>query len=58
MANEKNTEELKLRLPETLHTDLMRLAAAEDRSLSDYVRHVLSRHAYGAARVRDEAEGR
>lgn len=34
MAAEKNSEELKLRLPESLYTDLMRLAAQQDRSLS------------------------
>lgn len=54
MATEKNSEEIKLRLPEALYTDLMRLAAHEDRSLSDYVRHVLCSHTYGALRLRDE----
>lgn len=57
MATEKNSEELKLRLPESLYTDLMRLAAQQDRSLSDYVRHVLTSHTYGAIRLRDERAG-
>lgn len=46
---EKLTEELKLRLPEELYLDLSRLAAQADRKLSDYVRHALTLHAYGAA---------
>jgi hypothetical protein len=44
---EKCTEELKLRLPRTLFLDLSRLAAAQDRSLSDYVRHRLGLDVYG-----------
>jgi hypothetical protein len=46
---EKNTEELKLRVPPTLWLDLAKLAAAEDRSVSEYCRMVLSLHAYGHA---------
>lgn len=46
---EKCTEELKLRVPPRLWTDLAKLAAADDRSLSEYCRMVLSLHAYGYA---------
>lgn len=44
---EKNTDELKLRVPPSLWQDLARLAAAEDRSLSEYCRMVLSLHCNG-----------
>jgi predicted HicB family RNase H-like nuclease len=56
MPIEKKNGELKLRIPESLETDLMRLAAQADRSLSDYVRHVLRSHVYGAMRLRDDEE--
>jgi predicted HicB family RNase H-like nuclease len=46
-TTEKLSEELKLRLPPRLFLDLSRLAAAQDRSLSDYVRHRLSLDVYG-----------
>ena len=36
-----------VRVSEGLELALMRLAAADDRSLSDYIRHVLERHAFG-----------
>lgn len=47
MLAEKKPEELKLRLPPTLLSALSRLADAEDRTLSEYCRMVLSLHAYG-----------
>lgn len=49
MSGEKCTEELKLRVPPSLWTDLAKLAAADDRSLSEYCRMVLNLHAYGHA---------
>lgn len=38
-----------LRVSECLELALMRLAAADDRSLSEYLRLVLERHAFGHA---------
>ncbi len=46
----KLTEELKFRLPERLFLDLSRLAEADNRSVSEYMRHVLKLHCYGRAR--------
>ncbi len=42
-----------LRVPESLETALMRLAAAQERSLSDYVKLVLSHHVFGHAQSID-----
>lgn len=36
-----------IRITESLELRLMRLAAADNRSLSDYVRNVLFRHVFG-----------
>lgn len=36
-----------VRVTEALETTLMRLASQNDRSLSDYIRHVLERHSFG-----------
>ena len=48
MATEKCTRQLPpLRVPETLELTLHRLAARDDRSLSEYIKLVLSRHAFG-----------
>lgn len=49
MSVEKSTEQLQLRMPSSLFLALSRLAAAEDRSLSEYCRMVLSLHAFGHA---------
>lgn len=38
-----------VRVSERLETVLMRLAAAEDRPLSDYIRRALERHCFGHA---------
>ena len=47
---EKCTAQLPpIRVPESLEHALMRLAAHEDRSLSEYVRGVLTKHAFGHA---------
>ncbi len=48
-SSEKSTEQLPLRMPSSLFMALSRLAAAEDRSLSEYCRMVLSLHAFGHA---------
>ena len=52
--SEKCTEELKLRLPENLLLQLSRLAHADDRKLSEYIRFVLSSHVFGHAVRLDE----
>ena len=39
-----------LRIDEALELHLMRLASADDRSLSEYVRLVLERHVFGHSR--------
>lgn len=45
---EKCTSQLPpLRVSESLETALMRLAARDERSLSEYLKLVLSRHAFG-----------
>lgn len=47
---EKRTRTLPpIRLSDTLEATLMRLAARDDRPLSEYVRRVLERHAFGHA---------
>lgn len=53
--HEKCTEEIKLRVTPSLLLALSRLANAEDRSLSEYMRMVLSLHCFGYAHRLDEA---
>jgi len=48
---EKCTAELKIRVPESMRDQIMRLAFREDRQPSEYIRHVLSFHLYGHART-------
>ena len=57
MSSEKSTEQLPLRMPSSLFLALSRLAAAEDRSLSEYCRMVLSLHAFGHAHRLDQGPG-
>ena len=47
MAPEKITEAVKLHLPESMKRDLQDAAMADDRKVSDYIRHVLTYHLYG-----------
>lgn len=48
----------KIRIPDELREALIKLSVAEDRSLSDYVRSVLTLHVYGhVRRVGDGGEG-
>lgn len=54
MTGEKSTEQLPIRMPQSLWLALSRLAAAEDRSLSEYCRMVLSLHAFGHAHRLDQ----
>ena len=51
----KCTEELKLRVAPDLLLALSKLANAEDRSLSEYCRMVLSLHSFGHACRLEEA---
>ena len=53
--SEKCTEQFPLRLPQDLYLSLSKLANAEDRSLSEYCRMVLSLHAFGHAFRLDQA---
>ena len=55
--HEKCTEEIKVRVPESMRDLLMRLSFAADRSPSEYVRHVLALHLYGHARQLAEEAG-
>ncbi len=52
---EKNCEEIKVRVPESLLLALSRLANLEDRALSEYCRTVLSLHAFGHSHRLDQA---
>ena len=48
-----------IRVAEPLEVTLMRLAVQNDRSLSDYMRHVLEKHCFGhAMSVGDTSEDR
>ncbi len=47
MDGDKLTEELKLRLSERVLRELQDLALLADRSVTDYVRHVINLHLYG-----------
>lgn len=44
---EKITEQIKLHLPETMLRDVQDAAMADDRKVSEWVRHVLGLHLYG-----------
>lgn len=55
-ASDKKTEQIKAWVDEKLFVDLNRLAIADDRSLSEYMYLVLSRHAYGNLARRPENE--
>lgn len=56
MAAEKCTRQLPpIRVPESLETALMRLAAQNERSLSEYIKLVLSHHVFGHGSSLDQA---
>lgn len=59
IAAEKRTVSLPpIRVSDTLEGALMRLAARDDRTLSEYVRRVLERHVFGhAGSLPSDAEG-
>ena len=52
---DKCTEELKLRVTPELMFPIAKLANAEDRSVSEYIRTVLSLHAFGHVRRLEQA---
>jgi hypothetical protein len=47
---DKCLDSIKLHLPDGLKRDLQDLALADDRAVSEYIRHVLFAHVYGAKR--------
>lgn len=49
--DEKLIEKVEFRLGPTMFNDLSRMACADDRSVGEYVRHIVACHLYGAARV-------
>jgi hypothetical protein len=44
---EKITEAIKLHLPESMLRDVQDAAMADDRKVSEFIRHVLALHLYG-----------
>lgn len=50
LDSDKKTECIKVHADERLYVDLNRLAAADDRKLSEYIYRVLSNHVYGHGR--------
>lgn len=50
-ARAKCDRDVKLHLPEALYDDLVQLARADSRTVGEYMRIVLERHAYGALGV-------
>ena len=48
----KRTEEIKLRLTDRELLDIARLAAVDERSLTEYIVRVLQRHMYGSLGVK------
>lgn len=58
MTEEKKTDTVKAHVSERLFIDLNRLAAADERSLSEYIERVLRLHVYGhATRGNETTEG-
>lgn len=54
---EKITEAVKLHLPESMKRDIQDACMADDRKVSDWIRHVLALHLYGIRGMADrEAE--
>lgn len=53
---EKITEQIKLHLPESMKRDVQDAAMADDRKVSDYIRHVLSIHLYGIKGMAEREE--
>lgn len=53
MPHEKNTAELKIRVTEQMRDEIIALARLDDRTPSEYVRHVLALHLWGATRKKN-----
>lgn len=51
VTDEKLIEKISLCLGPTMFADVSRIAARDDRSVGEYVRHVLAVHLYGQCRV-------
>lgn len=49
---DKCLDSIKLHLPEDLKRAVQDLALSDDRSVSEYIRHWLEIHVYGAQRMR------
>jgi hypothetical protein len=52
----KSTEAIKLHLPERLKRDIQDAAMADDRKVSEWIRHVLALHLYGVLASKPEHE--
>lgn len=50
MPSEKKTQSLRVHCTESLFADMARMAALEDRTLSDYAEQVFRTHLYGRVR--------
>lgn len=57
MADKCTAQLPAMRVSERLETALMRLAAADERALSDYIRRILERHCFGHVANAAEDEG-
>lgn len=58
MYNDKCDDDLKLHLPSRLKSRLREIAKKNDRDLSDYCRHVLTRHVIVATALENEEGSR
>lgn len=56
MSTEKKTERVTVWMGESLAVDLMRLAARDDRKLSEFIVQILNAYAYGHSRARASDE--
>ena len=52
----KSSEAIKLHLPERLKRDIQDAAMADDRKVSEWIRHVLALHLYGVKGIQPETE--
>jgi hypothetical protein len=52
----KATEAIKLHLPERLKRDIQDAAMADDRKVSEWIRHVLALHLYGVKGIQPDSE--
>ena len=52
----KSTEAIKLHLPDQLKRDIQDAAMADDRKVSEWIRHVLALHLYGVLSIKHDTE--